>query len=52
MAEKKSLEKRKYEKPAIIHEKKIEVLAAVCSSAYTGGQTCRTVFPTCKKLRT
>jgi hypothetical protein len=33
--------KRKYEKPAIIHRDKVEVLAAVCTSAWNGSLTCR-----------
>jgi len=41
-----------YEKPKIIYEKKIEVLAVVCDSAYTTGGVCRTSKPACTKLRT
>ena len=43
--------KDKYEKPRIIYQKKIEVLAAVCDSDWTPGENCRLIPPACTKLQ-
>lgn len=45
-------DRKPYEKPRVTYEKKVDVLAVVCSSVYVGAQACRSVRPLCKKLRT
>lgn len=39
--------KKKYEKPAIIFEKKIETLAAICDSQWLGELPCMKTIDTC-----
>ncbi|MCK5426688.1 MAG: hypothetical protein KAJ34_03250 [Thermodesulfovibrionia bacterium] len=41
--------KKRYERPRIVHEKKIEVLSAVCNSARSGWANCMKSVP-CLKL--
>ena len=37
--------KKKYDKPKVIHREKIEVLAAVCNSAWVPSQSCMKACP-------
>lgn len=49
---KKIRQKRKYKKPKITFQKKIEILAAVCSSIWIGGGvTCRVESGSCDVLQ-
>ena len=41
----KGQKKKAYEKPRIIYQKKVEVLAAVCDSSFDGFENCQTAGP-------
>ncbi|MFQ6132189.1 MAG: hypothetical protein ACE5R4_09150 [Armatimonadota bacterium] len=43
----KAKKKRRYEKPAIVYARKIEAMAATCSSALLPSATCQLSVPTC-----
>jgi len=48
MKSSKASKKRPYEKPAIIYSRRIEALAATCSTALLGtSSTCQLSVPTC-----
>jgi len=42
---------KKYEKPKVIYQKRMETLAAVCDSTRTPTRVCRKSRPFCEKTR-
>lgn len=46
-------DKKRYEKPAVVHREKIEVMAAVCDYAWNPKKVCRLLGePACVSTRT